>query len=43
MNQERTPVRALSEGRNRLINDGMSNIDMDDPAIWAGLTLFGKP
>jgi len=43
MNQERPPVRALSEGRNRLINDGMSNIDMDDPAIWAGLTLFGKP
>jgi hypothetical protein len=43
MNQERPPVRALSEGRNRLISNGMSNIDMDDPAIWAGLTLFGKP
>ena len=43
MNQERPPVRALSEGRNRLFGDALSGIDLDDPALWGGLTLFGKP
>ena len=43
MNQERPPIRALSEGRNRMINDGMTSVNMDDPAIWGVFTLFGKP
>ena len=43
MNQERPPVRALSEGRNRLFGDALSGVDLDDPALWGGLTLFGKP
>ena len=43
MNQERPPVRALSEGRNRLFGDALSGLDLDDPALWGGLTLFGKP
>lgn len=43
MNQERPPIRAMSEGRNRLINDGMSSTNLDDPAIWGVFTLFGKP
>ena len=43
MNQERPPVRAMSEGRNRLFSDALRGIDRDDPALWGGLTLFGKP
>ena len=43
MNQERPPVRALSEGRNRLFGDALTGVDLDDPALWGGLTLFGKP
>jgi len=43
MNQERPPVRAMSEGRNRLFSDSLTGIDLDDPALWGGVTLFGKP
>ena len=43
MNQERPPVRAMSEGRNRLFSDALTGVDLDDPALWGGLTLFGKP
>ena len=43
MNQERPPIRAMSEGRNRMINDGMTSVNMDDPAMWGVFTLFGKP
>jgi len=43
MNQERPPVRALSEGRNKLFNDSLMGIDLDDPALWGVFTLFGKP
>ena len=43
MNQERPPVRAMSEGRNRLFSDSLTGVDLDDPALWGGLILFGKP
>jgi hypothetical protein len=43
MNQERPPVRAMSEGRNKLFNDALMGIDLDDPALWGVFTLFGKP
>lgn len=43
MNQERPPVRAMSEGRNALFRDALMGVDLDDPALWGGLTLFGKP
>jgi CHAT domain-containing protein len=43
MNQERPPVRAMSEGRNALFRDALMGIDLDDPSLWGGLTLFGKP
>ena len=43
MNQERPPVRALSEGRNKLFNDSLMGVDLDDPALWGVFTLFGKP
>ena len=36
-------VRALSEGRNALFRDALMGVDLDDPALWGGLTLFGKP
>jgi CHAT domain-containing protein len=43
MNQERPPIRAMSEGGNRMINDGMTSLNWDDPAVWGVFTLFGKP
>ena len=43
MNQERPPIRALSEGRNRMINDGMTSVKLDAPAVWGVFTLYGKP
>ena len=43
MAQERPPIRALSEGRQALFRDSLTGVDLDDPSIWGGLTLFGKP
>ena len=43
MNQERPPVRALSEGRNKLFNDSLMGVDLDDPACGVCSLLFGKP
>jgi hypothetical protein len=43
MNQERPPVRALSEGRQSLFRDSLTGVDLDDPSLWGGLLLFGMP
>ncbi len=43
MNQERPPARAVAEGRRTLLKDALMGDDNDDPSLWGGLLLFGKP
>jgi hypothetical protein len=43
MNQERPPPRALFEGRRALLKDTLMGEDKDDPSLWGGFLLFGRP
>jgi hypothetical protein len=43
MNQERPPPRALFEGRRALLKDTLLGEDKDDPSLWGGFLLFGRP
>jgi len=43
MNQERPPPRALFEGRRKLLKDMLMGEDKDDPSLWGGFLLFGRP
>jgi hypothetical protein len=43
MNHERPPPRALFEGRRNLLKDTLLGDDKDDPSLWGGFLLFGRP
>lgn len=43
MNQERPPPRAMFEGRRTLLKDTLMGEDKDDPSLWGGFLLFGRP